>query len=66
MEKSKPCDRILRLPDVIAATGKSRSAIYADLKTGSFPMPVRIGARAVGWHQNSIHNWILNRPRTRG
>ena len=41
--------RILRLPEVIAATGLSRSAIYARMSQGDFPSSVRLGLRAVGW-----------------
>lgn len=58
----QPKDRILRLPEVIDRTGKSRSGIYADVKAGSFPRPVSIGARAVGWKDSAIEGWLGNRP----
>lgn len=53
-------DRILRLPEVIAITAKSRSGIYADMRTGSFPRSVSIGARAVGWRSADIHAWLIS------
>lgn len=40
---------ILRLPDVKASTGLSRSTIYLRITQGVFPKPVSLGARAVGW-----------------
>ncbi|MBK8182407.1 MAG: AlpA family phage regulatory protein [Candidatus Competibacteraceae bacterium] len=40
---------ILRRKQVEARTGLSRSTIYERIKTGTFPAPVSIGARAVGW-----------------
>lgn len=40
---------ILRLRQVLAATGHSRSTIYAYIASGLWPRPVILGARAVGW-----------------
>jgi prophage regulatory protein len=49
----------LRLPQVKARTGLSRSTIYARIAQGSFPKPVPLGgARAVGWIESQIENWI--------
>jgi prophage regulatory protein len=45
---------ILRLPAVKARTGLSRSTIYARVKDGTFPAPVSLGARAVGWVEQEI------------
>jgi prophage regulatory protein len=52
---------ILRLPDVKRLTGLSRSSIYSAIKAGTFPRPVELGARAVGWISNQIEDWIANR-----
>ena len=41
--------RILRFHQVQARTGLSRSTIYRRLAGGSFPKPLSLGARAVGW-----------------
>ena len=49
--------RFLKLPAVIALSGKSRSSIYAAIKDGQFPAPVHIGARAVAWTSTSIEQW---------
>lgn len=56
----------LRHPAVEAATGLSRSSIYAMMDTGDFPRPVRIGKRAVAWPQRSIEAWLANRPTSKG
>ena len=45
---------ILRLPAVKIRTGRSRSSTYADIKSGLFVAPVRIGARSVGWPVNEV------------
>lgn len=56
----------LRRPAVEAATGLSRSSIYAMMDTGDFPRPVRIGKRAVAWPQSAIEDWLANRPTSNG
>jgi prophage regulatory protein len=50
--------RILRLPDVKARTGLSRSTIYSRISDGTFVRPVRIGQRSVGWLESEIEAWI--------
>jgi prophage regulatory protein len=49
---------ILRLPSVIARTGLSRSAIYQRVSDGSFPCQRSLGARAVGWLEWEIDDWL--------
>jgi prophage regulatory protein len=49
---------ILRLPTVKARTGLSRSSIYQHVADGSFPRPVSLGARAVGWVEADVAAWI--------
>jgi prophage regulatory protein len=53
--------RILRLPDVRNATGYSTSSIYAHIKLGTFPTPIRLGPRAVGWLEETIQAWLETR-----
>ncbi len=43
-QKTKPPIRILRLPEVMARTGLSRSTIYVRLAEGRFPRPVALWA----------------------
>lgn len=56
---------LLRLPEVISRTGRSRSRIYADVRAGNFPKPVNIGPRAVAWLDSEISDWIANRASQR-
>lgn len=49
--------QFLRLPDVKARVGKSRSAIYRDIQQGTFPAPIRIGAQSVAWDSDAIAEW---------
>ena len=47
--RTNPPARFLRLPEVRDRTGLSRSTIYVRLAAATFPQPVSLGARAVGW-----------------
>ena len=49
---------ILRLPGVKASTGLSRSTIYLRISEGTFPKPVKLGGRAVGWVQTEVQDWL--------
>ena len=53
--------RILRMPDVKAATGISKATIHRLRKNGAFPEPVRLGERAVGWRSVDVEAWIADR-----
>ncbi len=52
---------ILRLPAVKARTGLSRSTIYLRIAERSFPAPVSLGGRAVGWVEGEIQTWLAER-----
>lgn len=54
---------IERLPSVVKRTTLSRSGIYALMKAGLFPRPLRLGARAIGWRREDIEAWIAARPK---
>lgn len=58
---------ILRRKQVEARTGLPRSSIYARIRQNpkrpedfdpTFPQPVNIGAKAVGWIESEIDSWI--------
>ena len=53
--------RFLRLPEVLARPGLSRSTIYVRLDQGRFPRSVSLGARAVGWIESEVDEWIRER-----
>ena len=44
----------LRRPTVEARTGRKRSALYQSIADGTFPKPVPLGARAVGWPEHEV------------
>ena len=52
---------MLRRPAVEKRTGLSRSTIYLMMSRGEFPKPVHLGARAVGWPEAAISEWLNSR-----
>lgn len=54
-------ERILRLPEVIATVGVRKTTIYGWVKRGEFPLPVRLGSRAVGWRERDLDDWLAKR-----
>jgi prophage regulatory protein len=47
----------LRLNQVKAATGMSRSWIYEAIRRGKFPAPIPLGVRAVAWDSVAVADW---------
>jgi prophage regulatory protein len=41
--------------------GLGRTSIYAAIKAGTFPAPVKLTEHAVGWRSTEIAAWIASR-----
>jgi len=49
--------QFLRLPQVKARVGMSRTAIYRDMQAGRFPRQFAIGPNVVVWDSDEIEQW---------
>ena len=56
--------QLLRLPAVLRATGLARSTVYRMVAARTFPAPVKLAKRAVGWRQDDVRQWANGRPST--
>ena len=54
-------ERLLRLPEVESLVGMKKSAIYAGVREGTFPAPVKLSRRAVCWPLSRLEAWIAQR-----
>lgn len=54
-------ETIIRLPEVKRRTGYSRAAIYKKMADNTFPKSISLGARAVGWLEEEVNNWVEQR-----
>jgi prophage regulatory protein len=61
--------RILRIKEVCALIGVSRSTVYNWINQNSrwhipaFPKPVRLGNSAIGWSEDEILAYLRQAPR---
>jgi prophage regulatory protein len=51
-------DEILRKPRVLAIAGIGHTTLYKAIKDGTFPAPLKLGIRAVGWRKSDIDAWL--------
>lgn len=59
-------ERILRLPKVLEVCGGiGRSTLYGWMNAGTFPKPIKLGVRAVGWAETEIDAWLESRKADR-
>jgi len=56
-------DRIIRITEVMAITGLSRSGIYAAIKEDTFPAQLKLSVRSSGWLESEVIAWRDKRPR---
>ena len=50
--------KIIRLPEVMMATGLARSTIYKKITEKTFPNQIPLGPKSVGWLETDIQSWI--------
>ena len=59
-------DKLLRREEVEARVGLKRSSIYREMRAGRFPLPIKVGPRAVRWPERELEDWLADRPRATG
>ncbi|MDR5755600.1 AlpA family phage regulatory protein [Caballeronia sp. LZ035] len=57
--KFKTSQAILRRKHVEELTGLSRSTIYARINQKTFPAPIELGPRSVGWRIGDIEAFLI-------
>ena len=53
--------RFIPLKEVLAICGLSRSSLYAAVKKGEFPGPVRPYGRSSRWVKTEVEQWARSR-----
>lgn len=51
-------ERFIRLAEVLATCGKSRSSVYEGIKDGTFPAPVKLKGRSSAWLKSEVLHWM--------
>ena len=50
--------RILLMPLLQQKVGLCKASIYNRIKDGTFPRPISLGGKSVGWLESEIDQWI--------
>jgi prophage regulatory protein len=50
--------RLIRSKEVQAITGLPKSSLHNMARAGTFPAPLKLGARAVAWRESDVDEWI--------
>jgi prophage regulatory protein len=53
--------KFIRLQEVLDRSGLSRSTCYEMIAAGSFPKPVKIAPRAIGFSEAEFEQWAQDR-----
>ncbi|EJF7263476.1 helix-turn-helix transcriptional regulator [Vibrio parahaemolyticus] len=53
--------RLIRLNEVLAMTGLSRSGMYRSIEKQQFPKQVSLGDRAVAWVESEVQAWVVDK-----
>ena len=59
-------ERLMRRDEVLLMCGISRTTLDTMVQAGTFPRPVRINKRAVGWRLRDVLAWLAARPLATG
>lgn len=50
-------EQFVKLPDVKTATSLSKTKLYALIKDGDFPAPIKLGRSSV-WLMSEVQDWM--------
>jgi prophage regulatory protein len=56
---NRPEVQLIRLKEVLAICGRSRSSIYEAIKKGKFPKPVKLQGRSSAWIRAEVERWAV-------
>ena len=53
-----PAEGFVRLPVVLQVLGIGKSSLWAGIKEGRYPKPIKLGPRTTVWKVEDIRNFI--------
>ena len=59
--QSLPDEAFIRQPQVLDVGGFGASTLWRQVSAGTFPKPVRLTQRAVGWRVGDVRAWLESR-----
>jgi prophage regulatory protein len=61
MKSDTVVGRIFSMADLESRLGLSRATITRMVDAGTFPKPLKLGARRIGWRDTTIDEWLSSR-----
>jgi prophage regulatory protein len=58
--------KILNSKEISQITGLHRVTVWRMEKEGQFPKRITLSPRRVGWREDHVNKWILERPEVNG
>ena len=58
--------QLLRRDEVQKLCRISKSTLFRLMRAGKFPLPIRVGPRAVRWRAGELNAWLSGRPYSHG
>lgn len=58
--------QILKRSEVVKLVGLSPTTIWRMYKNGSFPAPIQLSSRRVGWDLDAVEEWVNRRRAVNG
>ena len=59
-------ETLLDMKAVLDLTGLSRAAVYAQMRRGDFPLPLKLGPSAIRWRRSGLDAWLSALPEAKG
>jgi prophage regulatory protein len=53
-----PQDRFIKLKEVLARVGLSRTSLYELIKAGKFPKQIKLTNRSSAWSEQAVNAWM--------
>jgi prophage regulatory protein len=60
-KRDKEPNDLIRIKEVMAMTGVSRTFIHKYRKEGGFPEPIYLSSRSIAWVRSSVEGWIKSK-----
>ena len=51
-------EQLYKIEQVEALIGRKRSAIYNDIRAGTFPAPLHVGKKSSRWPASTLQQWL--------
>ncbi len=54
-------EQFIRLPRTMEISGLGRSTIWAYVKKGKFPAPIKLSERVTVWRLSDVNRWLMEK-----